>query len=409
VTLKYPNIAMTENNTKLNNPSNTDGSSNSLASHISLEAFDNQNFSLSELTELSKKTLIISQNAESSAKAVEKCAIEATANLVEIQSKLTEINNAATAVLATKTQITDQQAIIATKSDHIQEAQKHADDVRASLDRVLTSATKQSTDAEGQKILAQSAAEGATALLAEVRTTKVNIETDSTAVATARKIAEDSAEISKKLADKSNNIESRITEYETRLTDLQKQCQEQLQTIEALLPGAASAGLANAFDNRRKTFLKPQLIWQCVFVGSVIVLTLIAGTGFWHVYLSGVTPGYDEIIRLLIVRAPVVGFVVWLALHASQEAGLAKRLEEDYGYKSATAASFLGFHKHMSAIGTNAESNAPLAKLCSDTLETLACPPGRIYEKHGLIISPSDELSKGAKSLREVVAGAKSN
>lgn len=67
--------------------------------------------------------------------------------------------------------------------------------------------------------------------------------------------------------------------------------------------------------------------------------------------------------------------MVWLALHASREAALAKRLEEDYGYKSAIASSFLGFHKQMAEIGSAAESNKPLAKLCGDVLTTMASPP----------------------------------
>ena len=56
----------------------------------------------------------------------------------------------------------------------------------------------------------------------------------------------------------------------------------------------------------------------------------------------------------------------------AREPALAKRLEEDYAYKSATASSFQGFQKQMSEIGTSAEGNTPLAKLCENTLATIS-------------------------------------
>lgn len=47
------------------------------------------------------------------------------------------------------------------------------------------------------------------------------------------------------------------------------------------------------------------------------------------------------------------------------------------------------------------KSDSPLAKLCGDTLTTLAQPPGRIYNKHKLTVSPLDEFRESAKTLTE--------
>jgi hypothetical protein len=89
---------------------------------------------------------------------------------------------------------------------------------------------------------------------------------------------------------------------------------------------------------------------------------------------------------------------LWLAPHASRESALAKRLEEDYGYKAAVASSFQGFQKQMVEVG-EAKEGSPLAKLCSDTLATIASPPGRIYDKHKLIVSPGSDLAEAAKAV----------
>lgn len=329
------------------------------------------------------------------------------AALTDAQAKLAEITAVGTQAVAAKTQIVDAQAVIATKSDHIQKAQEHADSVRANLDRAFTAATQRTTEIDGQADKAESFATEAGTLLEGVQKAKGAAEVENVAAEKARKSAEASAEVSKGLADKSVTIEERVTGYEKRLAELEAQCAKQLDTIVGLLPGATSAGLAHAFDKRRQTFLKPQGRWQAVFVSSVAAIVLLAVTGLWHVYQAGVAPTYDELLRLWLSRLPVAGALVWLAVHASREAALAKRLEEDYGYKSATASCFEGFQKQMSEVGEAAVVGSPLAALCENTLQTIASPPGRIYDKHKLTVSPTDEMKEAAKAIVDATAAVK--
>lgn len=344
-----------------------------------------------------------SETAKEAAKEASESQRLTASALVEAQTKLAEITTVATQVVAARTQILDEQAVIATKSDHIQKAQEHADAVRANLDRVLTAAKQQATEAEGQKSRAQSAADNVTELLTGVRTTKGAVEKDAEAALAARKAAEESANVTKGLAEKSATVERRIAEYESRLAALESQCTAQLERIDSLLPGATSAGLAHAFNERRQTFLKPHNRWQIVFVGSVLAIVALAASGLMRFYQADHIPTYDELVRLWLVRLPIAGALVWLALHASREAALAKRLEEDYGYKAAISSCFEGFRKQMSEIAKGVEPDSPLGKLCADTLKTIASPPGRIYDKHKLIVSPTDELTEVAKGMTDVV------
>ena len=322
--------------------------------------------------------------------------------LTDAQSKLADINNASTQAIAAMTKIVDDQAVIATKSDHIQHAQIHADTVRANLDRVLTAATQHATDAEGLKARAQTAADNTATVLSEVRTTKGTTEANAVAIGAALTIAKESADLAKGLADKSSTIESRIADYESKLAELGKKSMDQLKTIEGLLPGATSAGLAHAFDQRRQTFLEPKRKWEKWFVGSVLAIATLTAISLLQILLGKTTPTWDEIVLLWLSRMPVIGILVWLAIHASHEAALAKRMEEDYGYKAAIASTFLGFHQQMAEIGSAASSNAPLAKLYNDTLSTIASPPGRIYDKHKLTVSPSRELKEAAQTAGEM-------
>ncbi len=326
------------------------------------------------------------------------------AALVDVQARLVEITTASTQAVAAKTKIVDDQAVIATKSDHIEQAQAHADTVRANLDRALTSATQQVTKAEAEQSKAQVAAEAATVLLADIQTKKASADTDADTITELKESATIATTALGSLADKAAAVDTKIQDYEGQLGQLHLECKKQLQTIESLLPGAASAGLAHAWDERRKTFLGPQGRWQIVFVCSVLTIVGLAVWGLWHIYAAGKTPTYDELARIWLSRIPVAGALVWLALHASRESALAKRLEEDYGYKAAMASCFEGFRKQMSELGTTVTEGSPLAELCKNTLTAVATPPGRIYEKHALNISPADELTSAAKVILE--AGA---
>src|ERR1044071_7781747 len=123
-------------------------------------------------------------------------------------------------------------------------------------------------------------------------------ETESAAIAEARKVAEESAAATKGLADKSGAVETRIASYEKRLSDFDTWCVQQQRTIETLLRGATSAGLAHSFDARRQTFLKPLGRWQQLFVGSVVALVVLAVSGWWQVHHFTPVPTWGEWARL---------------------------------------------------------------------------------------------------------------
>lgn len=327
------------------------------------------------------------------------------ARLMELEAgaknRLAEINAIATEALTSKTQISDDQAVIAAKSSHINEAQAHADKVRAELDRLQTAAALQASETEGLRQRAQTATDSASEILAAIQTQKASVDADAVATAAARDEAKSSAKISRNLADKSESTEEKLSAYENRLDELEAQSRNQLETINGLLPGATATSLAYAFDDRRKAFLRPTVRWQWLFICSLVAVVLLALSGLWQAYGSESPLTWDEMARLWVARLPIAGALVWLALHASHESALAKRLEEDYGYKAAVAASFQGFQQQMKEIGTSAPDGSPLGKLCGDTLATISNPPGRIYDKHKLTTSLVNEVLAAANEVAD--------
>jgi len=211
------------------------------------------------------------ENAKTDAKEVAEMKTAFASLLADSQTKLADIETARTQALGAATKIEDHQNVVATKSAHIQDALQHADKVRDDLDKQLIAATQHATDSEGQNTRSQTAANDAAKLLAEIRIAMGVADADATAVKAALASSKESADTAKGLADKSSTIESRLEAYEGKLAALEAHSMDQLKTIEGLLPGATSAGLAHAFDQRRQTFLEPRRKWKS---GSSVQLWL---------------------------------------------------------------------------------------------------------------------------------------
>ncbi len=322
--------------------------------------------------------------------------------LADAQAKLAEITEVKGQALAAATKIDDHQTVVATKSAHIEDARLHGDKVITELDRELASAKQQATEAENQKTRAQTAADESVKTLADIQATKGTAESDSEEVAELLKAAEESAAKTKGLADVAATIDKRIEDYERKLAEMDQQGIDKLRMIEGLLPSATTVGLAHAFDERRRTFLPQRRKWENWFIGSVIALAVLAGVSFLERHFSTVPLTIEDTLLYWLFRLPVAGILAWLAIHSSHEAALAKQLEEDYGFKAVTASAFLGFNKQMGEVGSAAATNEPLAKLCADTLQTIANPPGRIYEKNKLTATVADQLSEALRRIKEL-------
>ncbi len=118
----------------------------------------------------------------------------------------------------------------------------------------------------------------------DTQAVKATVEANAKAVADVLKESKTASAATKGLADKAETVEQRIKDYEAKLEGLADQCDEQLEEIKHLLPGATAAGLASAFDARRETFMEPSKRWQVVFVTSVIILAIGAFVSLLEVY-----------------------------------------------------------------------------------------------------------------------------
>ncbi|NII75198.1 hypothetical protein FHW84_003796 [Dyella sp. SG562] len=317
----------------------------------------------------------------------------AEAILVDINSKADALRLVSSTASSSAARVDAVQTTVEGHLKVVQAAQAESEKLRGELAQAVAKATADVAGIDGLKSRGQSASDDAVRMATEISSAKSNAEASAGAITEALKASQQASKDTKALADKASKLEAAIVYYEQRLTKLIEDSDQQLKTIVGLLPGATSAGLAHAFNSRAETFKMPQRRWQWVFIGSLFALIALGLTGLWHALTSQTVLSYDELVRLWLARLPVAAALLWLTLHSGRESALAKRLEEDYGYKSAISSSFEGFRQQMKEVGESAGEGSPLAKLCQDTLATVSNPPGRIYDRHKLTISPSQEIS----------------
>lgn len=199
--------------------------------------------------------------------------------------------------------------------------------------------------------------------------------------------------------------EKRVEELAAKLTELN-------QKAETLLPGATSAGLASSFLKQRQRFTGPQAQWLKVFLWCIGGLVVVALPSFINAVLGvETTADWDEIMRGMLVRLPIVVPLVWLAIYAGRNYMLSVRLEEDYAFKEAISMAFEGYKREMDKIVVGDANNpTPLTKLCLNVLSALAERPGRIYEGPHRDITPGntarDALATNGKELRDRIIAA---
>lgn len=355
---------------------------------------------LSELIEKARASYEGTKASETEAQKQLKQIADILSNANALSEKLTDVRPKIDAAAA---EVEAKRSAVNTQAQQVDAAQKRASEVRGDLDSVLASVKQSQTEAEGFKKSVEECNASTTATAANIVVSKATVDANAKAVAQALAESKAATANTKALADIAAELKQRVEEYEAKLNDLNEKCGAQLQAITDLLPGATGAGLAAAFNDRRETFVKPRVRWQWLFLGSVIALTVLAFISFLEVYHNATAMTYQQLLVLWLSRVPVAAALVWLAMHASRESALAKRLEEDYGFKVSVARSFQGFQEQMKNLGDAAKGNQPLQTLCNATLAQVSNPPGRIYDKQELIVSPTAEAIKALEVVTKAL------
>jgi hypothetical protein len=310
---------------------------------------------------------------------------------------------------------------------------KGASEARSASDRDAAQATKFEATAAASSTAAQSAQTSAVAAQQEVAaiaaalaSAKGSAEASVATIQTAQAAATEQAA---KATVEATSAETRAREAKTALDDvsavattlkeshghveqygkdlagMKATFAETLKTIEGLLPGAASAGLASAFRQQKLRFTRPLRGWVGVFAGTLVALFL---SGF--VGLDVTKDSWDAILRHFVQRLPLVLPLVWLAIYSGRNYMLALRMQEEYAFKEAVSTAFEGYKREMSSVAPgSAQLPSPLHSLCEYVLRTFALRPGRIYEGVQEDITPLAPVTRVLGPVVAAVVGGDKN
>jgi hypothetical protein len=159
-------------------------------------------------------------------------------------------------------------------------------------------------------------------------------------------------------------------ELDTRMEQLARVEAEQITRhntlftkIEALLPGATSAGLASAYKNLKDDFTTSISRYTLAFYASLFVLAiggLVVVTdsmNYWPPSIKFVQAhDWQGLLQSLLTRLPVVLPVVWLAIYSATRRSQYERLQQEYAHKEALASSYESYKKQLQDLKVDADA-----------------------------------------------------
>ena len=118
-----------------------------------------------------------------------------------------------------------------------------------------------------------------------------------------------------------------------------------LESIEKLLPGATSAGLASAYGALKDSFNKTIKYNTRIFYATLAVLivtslaTITSEVGWFFIKFVDISD-FQKLLPNFLYKLPLVVPVVWLAFFASRRRSEAQRLQQEYAHKEAITRSY---------------------------------------------------------------------
>lgn len=199
-----------------------------------------------------------------------------------------------------------------------------------------------------------------------------------------------------------------LADKRKELADTIKKTREDLKKlkdkIEELLPGATSAGLADAYKKQREDAEKGLLIWNKVFWASVSIFLVVFAIYLILSFREGFS--YVSVLRSL----PLWVFSGFFTFYSTQQISEYKRISNEYRHKESLASSYVGFEKLIEEIG----DEGLRTKLLENTVEAIKTNPSDKIKGGGQLPSsvllekflnslPLEELKKFYDKIGNIV------
>lgn len=177
---------------------------------------------------------------------------------------------------------------------------------------------------------------------------------------------------------RSGGLKSRLTQKEKDADDFlntQEEKYEQLfKKIESLLPGATSAGLAEAYYNQKSSYERPIRTWATFFIIALVGIIAIGLMSFQDAI------GIEKAFSKIAARTPFYFALIWLATFSSKQYRQNKMLEQEYAHKEVLAKSYQGYKREFESQGKTAVDKEVLAGLNKVLIDAVAKNPSEMLD-----------------------------
>ena len=208
-----------------------------------------------------------------------------------------------------------------------------------------------------------------------------------------------------------NILQEKVDALDKYLKETQEHHKNLHAQIESLLPGATSAGLAEAYHIERGKFEKPIKTWNRLFISAIMIMFFATFISFISINVSETgwdfsliqVKGYEDTLNNLLHKFPLYGPLIWLAIYASKRRSENQRLEQEYAHKEALARSYSSYKQQIE--GLNQKDEALLKMLLESSIKTVAKNASDSLDKKHGDGTPSKEFLEQVGAIYKKVTG----
>lgn len=183
-------------------------------------------------------------------------------------------------------------------------------------------------------------------------------------------------EINNLISSKKQELENCLKDYKDKFENLYK---EKNDKIDKLLPGATSAGLAEAYKDEKEDMQKNIKKWNGIFRGSIILFTIL-----FIIYFI-VSLNKDFTFASFFRAFPFLFFSGFFTYYSTKQIAEYKRMASEYAYKQRLNQTYKGYETQIKETN-NEELKNQLLKIMLDSAEN---NPSKVLDKKGEIPSLS--------------------
>lgn len=177
-----------------------------------------------------------------------------------------------------------------------------------------------------------------------------------------------------------NGLKNKLIEYEKEFDNFYDESKSKVkklnEEIEKNIQGSTTLGLALSFQELKKSFENPILLWNSVFIAAISVIFYVSYKIQTSIEVSKVF--YEKITLIF----PIVLPLIWLAMIAGKRRNESNRLKQEYAHKEVVAKTYMNYKKQIEEL--DEEGKDLMLKLLENTIASVAFNASTTLDKkHG--------------------------